>query len=151
MGIAKQFEPLTEEKIKLHVIANVLRLVVEIYTPEDRKEKLKKIEGEEILLKFPYGSITVIPNNERLLVKVGEPENPSAFIEFKESDENDTDAIGTLLSGKSSIWGLLKLVFKYVIPGKIKLSWRSLGKLRILLGLLSLGDEPMWDGIERKK
>ena len=125
-------------KVKLNVLANLFRLLVDIYGNKKAKENLKKIEGEEIEVKIPAlnGSIVIKPHAGRILAEVGESESAIARISFKAKDEKLFDVVEDVIKS-SQRWGMLKVFFKYIltrkvgIGGSIRANWTAFKTLMI--------------------
>ncbi|MHA1132239.1 MAG: hypothetical protein ACTSQI_08020 [Candidatus Helarchaeota archaeon] len=141
--LRKQLD-LDYKQIKLRVIANLLRLLVDIYGDPKKKEGLDKLEGEEILLEFPEleGSLIVRPHGRRMITVVGDSESPKARIKFRARDEKIYDVIEDMIKS-SGRWGTIKAFFKYVIPRKIRIKG-SLRAVMKFMGVLSIGNHEMY-------
>jgi len=135
---------LSYEQIKLSVMANLFRLVVDVYGPSKAKAILNKVEGEEIVIAFPAlkGAIVIRPQSGRILTEVGESETAIARINFKVKDEKIYDVIEDLVKS-SQRWGLFKFFFKYILWGKVRIH----GSLRAITNTfkaLRIGDNEMY-------
>ena len=119
------------ERIKLLVLANLLRMAVDIYGASEARENLKKVEGEEFVLSFPAlnGSIIIKPQGNRVLTEVGESEDPVSIITINVKDEKIFEVLEDVTKS-SQRWGILKLFFKYILWRRIKIkgSWRKASK-----------------------
>jgi len=113
---------LSYEQIKLSVLANLLRLSVDIYGAPEAKENLNLVEGEEFELEFPAlnGSIIIQPQGNRVLTQVGEAEDPAAKITINVKDEKIIDVLEDVTKS-SPRWGIIKLFFKYILWRRIKI------------------------------
>ena len=98
-SIRKQLD-LSYSQIKLNVIANLIRLLVDIYGLPKAKENLKKVEGEEIVVSFPAlnGSIVVKPHGGRAIAEVGDSETAIAKIKINVKDEKIYDVIEDIIT-----------------------------------------------------
>lgn len=119
------------ERIKLSVLANLLRLSVDIYGASEAKENLKMVEGEEFEIAFPAlnGSIIIKPQGNRVLTAVGDSEDPAARITINVKDEKIFDVLEDVTKS-SPRWGIFKLFFKYILWRRIKIkgSWSKASK-----------------------
>ncbi|MHA1649562.1 MAG: hypothetical protein ACTSYB_05155 [Candidatus Helarchaeota archaeon] len=150
MQTIKKHLDMNYEQIKLRVIANLLRLLVDIYGDLKAKENLSKIEGEEILFRFPAlnGALVVKPHAGRLIAMVGESESPIATINFKVEDTKIYDTIEDIIKS-SGYWGILKFIFKYVLRRKVGIG----GSLRALIKIfkvLGIGNHEMYKRAKEK-
>ena len=148
-SIRKQLD-LSYSQIKLNVIANLFRLLVDIYGLPKAKENLKKVEGEEIVIVFPAlnGSIVVKPHGGRTIAEVGDSETAIAKIKFKVKDEKIFDVIEDIITS-SQRWGIFKIFFKYILMRKIGFS----GSLRAMINtfkVLMIGDHEMYKKVKNK-
>lgn len=139
---------LSYENIKLNVLANLLRLLVDIYGSPKAKAALSKVEGEEIVLAFPAlkGSIVIRPHGERVFAEVGDSETAIARINFKVKAEKSFDVVEDIIKS-SQRWGSFKVFFKYILLGKIGLH----GSLRTIINTfksLMIGDHEMYKKIK---
>ncbi len=131
-------------QIKLNVIANLLRLLVDIYGSPKAKQNLKKVEGEEIVIAFPAldGSIVLKPHAERILAELGETDSAIARITFKVKDDRIFDIFEDIIKS-SPRWGIVKVLFKYILTLKIRIK----GSLRAIMNTfkaLMIGDHEMY-------
>ncbi|HUY01126.1 MAG TPA: hypothetical protein VMV49_16320 [Candidatus Deferrimicrobium sp.] len=135
---------LSYEQIRLNVIANLLRLLVDIYGSPKAKENLSKVEGEEIVINYPalHGSIVVKPHGGRLIAEVGESESAIATINFKVKEDKIDDIVEDIIKS-SQRWGNLKVFFKYILTRKIGFSG-SIGAMMNTFKALMIGDHEMY-------
>ena len=128
------------ERIKLLVLANLLRISVDVYGASEAKENLKMVEGEEFVLSFPAlnGSIIIQPQGNRILTQVGESEDPVARITINVKDEKIFDVLEDVTKS-SPRWGIFKLFFKYILWRRIKIKG-SLRKASMTFKSLMFGD-----------
>ncbi|MHA1230591.1 MAG: hypothetical protein ACTSRP_08625 [Candidatus Helarchaeota archaeon] len=153
----KEFNALTYEQVKLNVLANLFRMLVDIYGYPPAKKRLSKIEGEEIYVNFPHlkGGIIFKPFGERVVgtavSDLPESEKPKARLNFKVKDEKIYDILEKIIKMKSSNWSFIKIFFKYILTGKIGLSVSRLGTLIVLFKCLMIGDHPMYKNVNLKK
>ena len=141
---------LSYEQIKLNVLANLLRLLVDIYGAPKAKANLSKVEGEEIIVAFPAlkGAIVIRPHGGRIIAEVGESETAIARINFKVKDEKILDVIEDIVKS-SQRWGIFKVLFKYILLGKIGIHG-SLGANINTFKALMIGDHEMYKKIKSK-
>lgn len=103
----------------------LLQILINIFADKKHLEKLEKREGQEIQLDFPGIDI---PTNSLTFVLSKSPsdpflrpsENPKVTIIFKTSEEKLIPLMANVVSTKYSIFGVLKLLFKYLLIGKIR-------------------------------
>ena len=147
--LRKQLD-LDHKQIKLRVIANLLRLLVDIYGDPEKKAGWDKLEGEEILLEFPAleGSVVVRPHAGRMIAVVGDSESPKAKVKFRVEDEKIYDIIEDMIKSAGR-WGKIKAFFKYVIPRKIGIGG-SIGAVLKFMGVMGIGNHEMYEIAKQK-
>jgi len=141
---------LSYEQIKLNVLANLLRLLVDIYGAPKAKVKLNKVEGEEIVVAFPAlkGAIVIRPHGGRIIAEVGESETAIARINFKVKDEKILEVIEGIIKS-SQRWGIIKVLFKYILFGKIGIHGSLSANINTFKALM-IGDHEMYKKIKGK-
>ncbi|MFX0102072.1 MAG: hypothetical protein ACFFCS_21075, partial [Candidatus Hodarchaeota archaeon] len=107
-------------------VSNIVRLfqmLTNIFGIKKNMNSLKKLEGKEISIHFPtlgnrYATIKV--SNCLLYPFVGAPDKPSAIVAFSDKPEKLVPIIIDVIRTPATIFGILKVLFKYIIPGKVK-------------------------------
>ncbi|MHA1321386.1 MAG: hypothetical protein ACTSRL_01195 [Candidatus Helarchaeota archaeon] len=130
--------------VKLHILANLLRLLVDIYGLPKAKQKLDKVEGEEIVVEFPAleGSIVIRPHGGRLIAEVGDSEEAITRIRVKARDEQIFPVMEDIIKS-SQRWGILKIFFKYILTRKIGFKG-SIGAMINTFKAMMIGDHEMF-------
>ncbi|MHA1270867.1 MAG: hypothetical protein ACTSPY_13825 [Candidatus Helarchaeota archaeon] len=154
----KKFEALTYEQIKLNVLANLFRMLIDIYGSEKSKKGLKKIEGEEIYVDFPDldGGIIFKPYNGRVFGNAAfglkDSEKPKIRLNFKVKDDKIYETLEKIIKSKPNTWSILKIFFKHILIGRIRISPLSkMGIVSTLFKSLMIGDHPMYKDVDIKK
>ena len=154
---AKTFNALNYEQIKLNVLANLFRMLVDIYGYPPAKKNLEKIEGKDIYINFPYlnGGIICKPSAGRIIGNatslLADSEKPRARVNFKVKDKKIYDILERIIMMKSSNYSIIKILFKYILTGKIGLSLTSLGTIMTLFKCLMIGNHPMYKKVNIKE
>jgi hypothetical protein len=137
-----------EEKLidtRMRGLAKLFLILYEIYSQEKTKDKLGKREGQQVQVFFlafdKHISFTLSKIN--LSVNVGPAEGAVATILFKMDKEEINSIISDIIKTKANIRGLLKILFKYIIPNKIRFKG-SLGAAIRLTYLIMIGKHPMY-------
>ncbi|MBD3229146.1 MAG: hypothetical protein GF329_13240 [Candidatus Lokiarchaeota archaeon] len=151
---AKQFNALNYKQVKINVLANLFRLLVDIYGHPKAKKNLSKIEGKEIYVNLPdlNGGIIFKPYGGRVLgtpaFNLDDSEKPSARLNLKVKDEKIFDVLEKIIKMKSNNWSFVKIFFKYILTGKIGLSIAKLSPIVTLFKCLMIGDHPMYEEVD---
>lgn len=135
---------LNYKQVKLNVLANLLRLLVDIYGLPKAKANLAKVEGEEIVVEFTAldGAIVIRPHGERLIAEVGDSETAITRIKVKVKDDQIFEVMENIIKS-SQRWGILKVLLKYILPRKIGFSG-SIGAMINTFKALMIGDHAMF-------
>ena len=128
-----------------------LYLVETFGYPRKIQEKVGKREGQDVqlnLLSFknkqnPTGAITVTLSKTKLNITLGASGNAKAIINFRMDEKDILPIICNIIQMKANIWGLSKIMFKYIIPGKIRFKGSIFAAMRAVL-LLMVGRHPMY-------
>ena len=146
----REFNALTYKQIKLNVLANLFRMLVDIYGYPPARRNLAKIEGKEIYVNLPNldGGIIFKPQSGRVfgtaVFDLKDSEKPKARLNLKVKDEKIYDVLEEIIRMKSSNLSFIKILFKYILTGKIGLSIAKLGTIITLFKCLMIGDHPMY-------
>ncbi len=136
---------LNYKTIKLNVIANLFRMLVDIYGAPKAKDNLKKVEGEEIMVSFKAlgGSIVLKPHAGRVIAEVGESDSAIAKINVKVKEEQLLDVLEDICKS-SQRWGILKILFKYILTRKIGMGGSLRASMTTFKSLM-IGDHEMYE------
>ena len=134
-------------------LARLFQLLTNIFGVKKNMKSLEKLEGKEVSIHFPtlgdrYATIKV--SNSLLHPFIGVPDNPSAIVVFNDKPENLVPTIIDVIRSPGSIMGIMKILFKYVIPGKIKLKGNLLIALNVFKNLM-IGQHEMYKAEKRSK
>ncbi|MHA1274993.1 MAG: hypothetical protein ACTSQJ_10285 [Promethearchaeota archaeon] len=124
----------------------LLQILINLFSKEKYREKLEKREGQEIQINFPAYDIE--PNCLTFILSkmpsdpyVGSSKNPKVIITFNVSEEKLITLLTNIVSTKYGFFGLLKLIFKYLLTGKIKYKpKRAIGALIATLRCFLIGN-----------
>ena len=133
---------------KQAIIANYGRLIIIIvsnFASEKNLRKLGKREGQEIQIDFPCydidpNSITFVLTKLPMDPFIRASNNPKATVIFNVSEEKIIPMLTDIVSTKYNIFGFLKIIFKYILPGRIRYrpKW-AIGPLIALLSVFLIG------------
>jgi len=127
-------------------IARLFQMLVDIYGKEiGSLEKIKKREGQEVELVFKALNTTITLNlsKSQLTPHMRSSDKASATIILAMKREKLIPTIIDLIRTKNNFLGILKVLIKYVLPGKIKIKG-SFGAAIKVIKLLSMGTHPMY-------
>ena len=133
--------------IRIKAVGNLLYLMINIYgLPKAKKNLKKKLDGKEVAINLPAlgGSIIFKVSGERLVPYVGTPEKVAASFTVKSNDETEAlDIIEDVIKTPGTNFGLLKLIFKYLITRKASIN-RNLGSVITFLKTIMIGKHEMY-------
>ncbi len=138
---------------KVSSFARLFQLLTNIFGQKKDMQALAKIEGAEILGHFPQLGdryVTLKVANCHVLPFMGKSEHAVAEIAFNVPYEGIVPLLVDVIRTKANLAGLVKLVFKYLLPGKVKLKG-SLGVAIKIIKALMVGQHPMYVEEERLK
>jgi len=126
-----------EDRIRLGVIANLLRLLIEIYADEKRYKLLDDLNGEEIQFEFPNlgGSVLFKIYDRRIIETVGSSEDAvTTFVMKAERDEVLT-AMQPILKNSNGFFGMLRVIGWMIKGGVSKRgsTWKGLKFIRVIM------------------
>lgn len=119
-------------------IGRLFQMLIDIYGPEIKSlERIKKREGQEVQLYFKALEtiITINLSKTRLKPYMRPSDIAVATVELVMEEDKIIPTIVDLIRTKNNLIGLLKVFFKYLITGKIKIkgSWGAAIKVVRLL------------------
>ncbi|MHA1378699.1 MAG: hypothetical protein ACTSRG_09990 [Candidatus Helarchaeota archaeon] len=137
-----------EKRVKLGVIANLFRILTEIYTEEKSLKRLDKIDGKEITVYFPplNGTLLFKIFNRRLVTSVGDSDDAVSRITLDVPEDKIIDYIAGIVKSSDSLGGVLH-VLKLYIQRKVKVKG-SMFKALTLFRCLMCGNSPAYKGIK---
>ncbi len=126
------------------IIANLGRLIIIIvsnFAEEKHLKNLGKREGQEIQINFPAydtdpNCITFVLSKLPSDPYIGPSDNPKATVIFNVREEKLIPLLVDVVSTKFNVFGLLKIVFKYLLTGRIR--YKPKTAIRPLITLLSV-------------
>ena len=120
-------------------------LLVDIFGPDKTKKKVGKREGQEVQFYFKaydqYITLTLSSIDSRM--RNGPSENAVATLKFKMDADEVIPIACKVIQMKANIFGLLKLVFKYMLTNKVFFSG-SIGATIRAAFLLMVGKSPVY-------
>jgi len=146
---------ISEEIKKQSLISNFgklyLYLVETFGYPRKTQKNIGKREGQEVQLNFmalknkfnPSGAILVMLSKTKLNLQLGSSENAKALIKFQMDEDEILPTICEIIKMKANCWGLLKIILKFIIPGKIRFKGSLFAAMRATL-LMMVGKHPMY-------
>ena len=101
-----------EDRIRLGVMANLLRLYIEIYADEKRYKILDGLNGDEIEIEFPHlgGSILFKIYDRRIIDSVGSSEDAVVTLIMKPPEGGGEPDLSQVLGNSNGIFGMLKML-----------------------------------------
>ena len=132
-------------------IGRLFQMLVDIYGKDiGSLENVKKREGQEVEIYFEALNtiITVNLSKTKLTPYMRPSDKAVASLNLTMDKEQIIPTIVDLIRTKSTIFGILKIFFKYLIPRKIKLKG-SLGAGIKVIKLLCIGTHPMYKKKEK--
>ena len=123
----------------------LLTVLINLYVEKRFLDKLDKREGQEIQLNFPQyeiekNSLTFVLSKTPPDPKLGPSENPKAIITFKVKNEKLIPTLVDIVRTKYNLFGLLKLIFKYLLTGKVRFKpKRAIGAVMGMMKLFLIG------------
>ncbi len=120
-------------------------LLVNIFGIEKTMKKAGKREGQEVQVYFKaYDQyVTLTLSSIDLRMRSGPSENAVATLKFKMDSDEVIPILCKVIQMKANIFGLMKLVFKYMLTNKVFFSGSIGATLRASL-LLMVGKNPMF-------
>ena len=140
--------------IRIKAVANLLYLMINIYgLPKAKKNLKKKLDGKEVAINLPAlgGSIIFKVSGERLVPYIGSPESVVASFTVREKDETKAlDIIENVIKTPGTNFGLIKLIFKYLLTRKASIN-RNLGSVITFLKTIMIGKHDMYKKSQNKE
>ena len=138
---------------KVSSLARLFQLLTNIFGQDKEMQALAKIEGAEVLGYFPkLGDryVTLKVANCHVLPFMGKSEHAVSTITFNVPHEEIVPLLVDVIRTKANLWGILKLVFKYMLPKKVKLRGSLQVAIKIIKALM-VGGHPMYREEKRLK
>jgi hypothetical protein len=127
-------------------LGRLFQLLTDIFGQDKQMLSLGKIEGAEVLAVFPSlggRSVTWKVSNCHILPYMNKSDHAAAQIIFNVPRDAIVPLIVDVIRTKANTSGLFKLIFKYVLTGKIKLKGALFTALKIIMALM-VGAHPMY-------
>ncbi len=140
--------PTERKEIRLHTLANLFRLVVDVFGRPNAKSRLEKLEGKEIQADIPAlgGSLVFKPYAGRIHARVGISDEPVGTITLAVPFEEVLDVLAEIICLPNTKRGVLTVFTQYILKKKVKVQWRPKSLLAILkiFRCFMLGTHPMY-------
>ncbi|MHA1144078.1 MAG: hypothetical protein ACTSRW_05015 [Candidatus Helarchaeota archaeon] len=135
----------SREKVRLRAIANLLYLLINIYGLPETKKRMKKIDGKEFIIRFPAlnGAITYKISGDQMVPYIGESKGAIGRLTFKVKEEKIMETIEQVIKMPGNNTGFLRLVFKYLLTGKIGFGGAMISTMRFVKSIM-LGKHEMY-------
>jgi len=127
-------------------IGRLFQMLVDIYGKDiNSLEKVKKREGQEVELHFQALDtiITMNLSKNKITPYLGSSDKAKAKLILTMNKEELVPTIVDLIRTKNNFLGLLKIIFKYILPKRIKIKG-SFGAAIKIVKLLCIGTHPMY-------
>ena len=130
-------------------VGRLFQMLVDIYGEpelESLEKVVKKREGQEVELNFKPLDVTVTftLSRSRLIPHMGKSSKSVGEVILNMPREDLIPSFNEFIRTKNNLWGLLKMIFKYFLTGKIKIKG-SLGACITLWKLLFIGKHSMYE------
>ena len=115
----------------------LLQILINLFSTKKYLKKLEKWAGKEIQLNFPgipieKNTLTFVISDSPTDPFLRSSENAIATITFNVEEEEIIPLLIDIIKTKNSIRGILRILFKYVIKGKVKFK----GSIRALIAVI---------------
>jgi len=135
-------EELANRLIKEATLQNfgrLLQILINTFTEKKYLQKLEKREGQEVQINFPALNIKINCLTFVLSKTPSDPyvrpsHNPRVEITFNTREDNIVESLIDIVSSKYTFFGVIRLLFKYFLTGKIK--YKPLKRLGTTLATL---------------
>nr|MDO8085823.1 hypothetical protein [Candidatus Sigynarchaeum springense] len=127
-------------------LGRLFQMLTDIFGQKKQMSTLAKIDGAEVLAVFPsLGDryVTWKVSNCHILPFMNKSDHAAARIVFNVPRDAIVPLIVDVIRTKANVPGLFKLVFKYVLTGKVKLKGSLTTALKIIMALM-VGAHPMY-------
>ncbi len=147
-----EFSEVNRKQSRISNFGKLYLYLVETFGyPRKTQKKVGKREGQDVqlnLLAFKNklnetGAITVTLSKTKLNITLGGSDSAKATINFRMKEDKIIPIVCDIIRTKANIWGLAKVSFKYIIPGKIRFKGSIFAAIRAVL-LMMLGKHPMY-------
>lgn len=144
---------LVEDLKKKAILLNhgrLLQILINVFAEKETLKKLAKREGQEIQINFPYdlevNCLTFVLSESPSDPFMRPSENPKATITFNVPEDKLIPLLIQIVTTKYSMFGILKLLFKYVLTGKIRFKPKTaIGALIATLRCFLIGGNELVD------
>jgi hypothetical protein len=126
-----------KKKAVMTNFGRLLQVLINLFAEKKYLKKLGKWEGKEIQLNFPgikikENCLTFVLSETPSDPYLKSSENPISIITFNVDEEDIIPLLIKIIKTKNKWRGIIKILFKYVIPGKVKFK----GSLRALIAVI---------------
>ncbi|MEX2685000.1 MAG: hypothetical protein Q6373_025720 [Candidatus Sigynarchaeota archaeon] len=134
------------DEARVSSLGRLFQLLTDIFGQKQQMQALAKIDGAEVLAVFPSlgdRAVTWKVSNCHILPFMNKSDHAAAQIVFNVPRDAIVPLIVDVIRTKANVSGLCKLVFKYVLTGKVKLKGSMATALKIIMALM-VGAHPMY-------
>ncbi|MBN2151505.1 MAG: hypothetical protein JW839_08670 [Candidatus Lokiarchaeota archaeon] len=127
-------------------LGRLFQLLTDIFGQRKQMLSLGKIDGAEVLAVFPSlgdRCVTWKVSNCHILPYMSKSDHTAAQIVFNVPRDAIVPLLVDVIKTKANVQGLLKLLFKYVLTGKVKLKGALTTALKVIMALM-VGAHPMY-------
>ncbi|MHA1734373.1 MAG: hypothetical protein ACTSU5_20730 [Promethearchaeota archaeon] len=127
-------------------LARLFQILTNTFGLDKAMGALRKIEGKEVTALFPKlggRAATLKVVDGQLFPHEGPAKNPAATVVFNVEEPDLVPLINSVIRTKANLGGLLKLTWKYLLRGKIKVRG-SLGVALKVIKCLMIGEHRMY-------
>jgi hypothetical protein len=132
---------------KLLNFAKLLKILIDLFGFDEPFQNIGDREGKEIEFFFPalngYVTLVFAKNRANFEPRVGKSKNPVSKITINVKKKDIIRVVSGMITGKSNIFGVLKLFFKLVIPRKVKISGSYLSVVK-MFKCMAIGKHKMY-------
>jgi len=132
---------------KLLNFARLLKILIDLFGVDEPFHKIGDREGKEIEFFFPalngYITLVFVKNRMNFEPRVGKSKNPVSRITINVKKDDIIRIVSGMVVGKNNFLGVLKLIFKYYVPRKVKISGSYLSVIK-MFKCMAIGKNKMY-------
>ena len=124
----------------------LLQIMINVFADKKILEKLRNREGQEVQINFPAydldpNCLTFVLSETPSDPVLKASDNPKVIITFRATEEELVPMLIKIISTKYNMFGILKLLFKYILTRKITYKpKRAIGALLATLKCFLIGN-----------
>ncbi len=126
-----------KKRAKMTNFGRLLQVLINLFAQKKYLKKLGKWEGKEVQLNFSgikveENALTFVLSESPSDPYLRPSDDPIAVITFNVEEDEIIPLLIKIIKTKNNWIGILKILFKYVIPGKVKFN----GSLKALIAVI---------------